>query len=345
VARDPDPRRHIVQFWNDEQFLHRAIAAFFTRDMAHADSLVMVSRPRTFKAVTAQLRASRHTAAKNAAGCIQFVNAEASVTELVNGEPFTREHLSRSIARLVEDVWPNSEEGTVKIYGEMVDVLCERGHHAAAVQVEKLWDSTAAQRPRASTLCGYAIERFDHDVDAVQLRAICRHHVQVIPAESIRDAVADRARGEEIVALQHRARALNRLAREASPPPHPHTDLGTLSTIYIIDDDGSVRRSLARLLESVGLRVRTYASAEEFLEDVDDTFKGCLLVDIQLGGMTGLDLQTRMALAHWPLPIIAMSGSMDVAVEIEALRLGAVAFLRKPFDAEVLLDAIQRAMT
>jgi CheY-like chemotaxis protein len=344
VARDLDPRSHIVQFWNDEQFLHRAIAAFFTRDMAHDDSLVMVSRPRTFEAVTAQLRGSRQTHAKKAAGRIQFVNAEASAADLINGEPFTRDHLDRSLAHLVEDVWPNSQEGTVKLYGEIVDVLCERGHHATAVQVEELWDSTAARRPRASTLCGYAIERFDHDKDAVQLRAICRHHAQVIPAESIRDAVDDRARGEEIVALQQRARALNRLAREAPPPSHAHRDLRTSSTIFIIDDDGSVRRSLARLLGSVGVRVKTYASAEEFLEEADDTFRGCLLIDIQLGGMNGLDLQTQMALAHWPLPIIAMSGSMDVAVEIEALRLGAVEFLRKPFDAGALLAAIQRAL-
>jgi CheY-like chemotaxis protein len=230
------------------------------------------------------------------------------------------------------------------MYGEMVDVLCEQGHHATAVQFEELWDATAARRPHTSTLCGYAIERFDHDKDARQLRAICRHHAQVIPAESIRDAVDDRARGEEIVALQQRARALNRLAREAPPHSHRHRHLQTASTIYIIDDDGSVRRSLARLLASVGVRVKTYASAEDFLEEADETFRGCLIIDIQLGGMNGLDLQTQMALAHWPLPIIAMSGSMDVAVEIEALRLGAVEFLRKPFDAAALLDAIRRAL-
>ena len=125
-------------------------------------------------------------------------------------------------------------------------------------------------------------------------------------------------------------------AREPTRTPAP--------TIYVIDDDLSVRRSLARLLASVDMPVRTFESAEAFLEDTDASSGGCLIVDVQLLGMSGTDLLRRLAGApQWP--IVAMSGADDANVEREALQLGAVAFLRKPFVAEALLEAIARALS
>jgi CheY-like chemotaxis protein len=118
-----------------------------------------------------------------------------------------------------------------------------------------------------------------------------------------------------------------------------------VSTVYVIDDDPSVRRSLARLLASVDLPVRTFDSAEAFLEETDPAASGCLIVDIQLLGMSGTDLMQRLAAVRSHLPVVAMSGAYDVSVEQEALRLGAVAFLRKPFVAETLLEAIARALS
>jgi len=137
------------------------------------------------------------------------------------------------------------------------------------------------------------------------------------------------------VLLQHRARA-SRSAVEQDPRSHADRT----HTVYVIDDDASVRRSLARLLRSRGHAVRSFASAEEFLAQIDATVQGCLLVDVNLEGIQGPELQSLLTNARWPLPIIAMSGSRDRQTERAALREGARAFLRKPFDATALLEAL-----
>jgi CheY-like chemotaxis protein len=223
----------------------------------------------------------------------------------------------------------------------MADVVCRRGNRAAAVRLEELCNGMIAGRPIA-VMCGYALETFDDDATASQLRAICGQHTHVSPTEAFTDGPDDRTRLEQITLLQQRARALDHmLAAERSPLSA--IDAAT-ATVYIVDDDGSVRRSLARLLTSVDMHVRTFSSAEAFLRDVDEKSSGCLIVDVQLLGMSGSDLQDRMARADWPMPIIAMSGSHDSQVEADALRLGATAFLHKPFDAQALIDAIARAL-
>ncbi len=145
-----------------------------------------------------------------------------------------------------------------------------------------------------------------------------------------------------VACLQQRVRATE-TARAHQQTAQAAVAVAT-PTVYVIDDDASVRRSLGRLLRSVDLRVETFASAEAFLESIDRTAAGCLIVDIQLVGMSGSDLQRQMASAHWSMPVIAMSGSHDLQIEAEALRLGARTFLRKPFDAQVLIDAIGRAL-
>src|SRR4030095_8812267 len=104
------------------------------------------------------------------------------------------------------------------------------------------------------------------------------------------------------------------------------------------------RRSLERLLASAALHVQTFASAEAFLANVDPNASGCVIVDVQLTGMSGSDLQARIAEARWPMSVIAMSASPDSQIELKALRLGATAFLRKPFRARVLLDAIAKTI-
>jgi len=120
----------------------------------------------------------------------------------------------------------------------------------------------------------------------------------------------------------------------------PVDGIRTFPTVYVVDDDPSVRRSLARLLTSFDLRVRTFASGEAFLAQVDPAASGCLVVDVQLVGMSGADLQGRLAIARWQLPVITMSGSPDPQIEAAALRGGAAAFLRKPFPMTALLDAV-----
>jgi two-component system response regulator FixJ len=114
--------------------------------------------------------------------------------------------------------------------------------------------------------------------------------------------------------------------------------------ICVIDDDASIRRSIERLLVLNGLRVRTFGSAEAFLAEGPDIAAGCLILDVQLPGVSGLELRKQMASSGMAIPVIAMSGSTDERLESEAMALGACAFLRKPFQAEALLAAVLRAL-
>jgi FixJ family two-component response regulator len=111
----------------------------------------------------------------------------------------------------------------------------------------------------------------------------------------------------------------------------------------VIDDDASIRRSLSRRLKLAMWQVRAFESAEAFLADLDSLAPGCLVLDIRLGGMSGLDLLAHMKVTRPSWPIIAMSGSNSDNVETEALRLGARAFLHKPFAPQELIDAITQA--
>jgi CheY-like chemotaxis protein len=129
-----------------------------------------------------------------------------------------------------------------------------------------------------------------------------------------------------------------------SPPRVTHTSEGPpAGTVYVIDDDASVRRALGRRLKLTEWQITTFDSAEAFLADLDNLVPACLVLDIQLGGMSGLDLLAHMKNVRPAWPIVAMSGSDDDSLEAEALRLGARAFLRKPFDSDLLIDAIAQA--
>jgi two-component system, LuxR family, response regulator FixJ len=116
------------------------------------------------------------------------------------------------------------------------------------------------------------------------------------------------------------------------------------STVFIVDDDLSVRESLELLLRSVGLDVKTYPSAEEFLKGVAPGASGCLITDLRMPGMSGLDLQERCAGAEVFLPIIFITGHGSIPHCVRAMKAGAVDFLQKPFDEEELLNAINRAI-
>jgi FixJ family two-component response regulator len=115
--------------------------------------------------------------------------------------------------------------------------------------------------------------------------------------------------------------------------------------IAIVDDDDSMRAALHGLLESAGLRARPFASAEEFLESGEPRRCGCLIADIQMPGMSGLDLQAALKADGIPIPIIFITAHGDERMRMQALRSGAVEFLAKPFDDEVLLETVRAALT
>jgi FixJ family two-component response regulator len=114
-------------------------------------------------------------------------------------------------------------------------------------------------------------------------------------------------------------------------------------TVYVIDDDESIRRALKRLLRSMGYHAVTFESAEDFMEATSCRGEGCLVLDIRLPGMTGLDLQEKLASSGAKYPVIFMTAHDNTQWQERAKKAGAVAYLRKPFDEQSLLNAIQLA--
>lgn len=114
--------------------------------------------------------------------------------------------------------------------------------------------------------------------------------------------------------------------------------------IFVIDDDVSVRKSLSFLLKSAGYKVETFASAGEFLSQASLNSIGCILLDVRMRGMTGLDLQEHLGRHECNMPIIFMTGHGDIPMSVQAIKKGAVDFLTKPFDDIQLLSAIESAV-
>lgn len=116
-------------------------------------------------------------------------------------------------------------------------------------------------------------------------------------------------------------------------------------TIFIVDDDPSVRESTELLLKSVGFNVKTFVSAQDFLKANLQEDLGCLILDVRMPGISGLDLQEKLVSAKTPLPVIFITGHGTVPMSVRAMKAGAVDFLQKPFEEQDLLDAINRAIT
>jgi len=116
------------------------------------------------------------------------------------------------------------------------------------------------------------------------------------------------------------------------------------ATVYVVDDDPSVRTGLARLLKSVGLMVKTFASALEFLEQAVVGEPGCAIVDLRMPAMSGLELQDQLRARRLDLPVIFLTAFGTVPASVQALKSGALDFLEKPVDDQVLLDAVFQAL-
>jgi len=114
--------------------------------------------------------------------------------------------------------------------------------------------------------------------------------------------------------------------------------------VFVVEDDAALRESLQNLMRSVGLRVETFASAQEFLYRPRPEGPSCLVLDVRLPGLSGLELQQQMAEGDRDMPIIFITGYGDIPMTVQAMKAGAVAFLPKPFRDQDLLDAIQHAL-
>ena len=115
-------------------------------------------------------------------------------------------------------------------------------------------------------------------------------------------------------------------------------------TVFVVDDEPAIRDSLAMLLRSVGLASRAFASAPAFLEGFDPGAQGCVVADVRMPGMSGLELQEALRARQATLPVIIITGHGDIAMAVRAMKAGAADFIEKPFNEQVLLDAVHRAL-
>jgi two-component system, LuxR family, response regulator FixJ len=116
------------------------------------------------------------------------------------------------------------------------------------------------------------------------------------------------------------------------------------ATVFVVDDDEVVARSLRWLIESVHLQVETFCSAQVFLDSYRPTRHGCLVLDVRMPGLSGLELQEALGRLNWSIPIIFITGHGDVQMAVRAVKAGAYDFVEKPFNDQDLLDIIQRAI-
>src|SRR5262245_60341000 len=116
------------------------------------------------------------------------------------------------------------------------------------------------------------------------------------------------------------------------------------STVFVVDDDQAIRQSLQMLISSVGIGVKTYRSAQEFLESYDRSLPGCLILDVRMPGMSGLELQRTLRERDINIPTIFITGHGDVPVAVRALKDGAFEFREKPFSKQLLLEHIRDAL-
>jgi len=124
------------------------------------------------------------------------------------------------------------------------------------------------------------------------------------------------------------------MATEMKPDP----------TVFVVDDDDAVRHFLGGLIASVELNVETYASAQEFLDAYERGRGGCLVLDIRMPGMSGLELQKELVTRDIRIPVVILTGHGDVQIAVQAMKAGAFDFIEKPFNNELLLDRIQKAV-
>lgn len=316
--------RHAVRFFENDESAHCTITEYFSDDARPDDFCILISRVETFAGVRRVMAANPATGAS--ADRIQFVAAdESQLAQFLTGDVLDRERAEAFFLEVLAHVPKSSDSARVRLYGEMADVLCERGQPAIALQMEDVAGVLFAVEPRLSILCGYRIRHLTGDSGAGVLRAVCGKHDDVGSLLAV-SASADTCGGEP------------------APPGAAGTTDASLRVVYVVDDDASMRRSLGRLLTVSNFQVCAFDSAEAFLKEATAFSNGCLLLDMQLGGMSGLELIARLAERGFRLPIIAMTGFRDEKTESEALRLGACAFLHKPFEPKLLLEVIERGM-
>ena len=115
-------------------------------------------------------------------------------------------------------------------------------------------------------------------------------------------------------------------------------------TVFVVDDDEAVRDSLGALLESVGFEVESFGSGADFLDRLDPKRGGCIVLDVRMPGLSGLEIQEKLAEKRIALPVIIITGHGDVPIAVQAIKAGAIDFIEKPFGDDVILESVGRAL-
>ena len=119
---------------------------------------------------------------------------------------------------------------------------------------------------------------------------------------------------------------------------------GDNQTVFVVDDDEAVRDSLGALLESAGFEVVTFGSGSDFLDRLDPKRGGCIVLDVRMPGLSGLEIQSKLAEKRTTLPVIIITGHGDVPIAVQAIKAGAIDFIEKPFGDDVILESVGRAL-
>ncbi|MFI5178082.1 MAG: MEDS domain-containing protein, partial [Vicinamibacterales bacterium] len=167
VAWSGAPGAHTVQFYEHERALHRGLERFVGPALHHDEPVGMIARRRTFEAV-----ADRR---------ILFIDAETALADVMDGDMPDARRFEQGFGNVVADLRHKGAEGRIWLYGEMVDLLCQSGKHAAAIRLEELWNGLFAGGS-LSVLCGYAMAHLDGEAQAGHMRGICQQHTHVISA-------------------------------------------------------------------------------------------------------------------------------------------------------------------
>ena len=296
---------HGAQFYASPRILHGAIAKYFSASRLDRGGAVMVARPATFDGVVELMEAIFGIGRADIQQRITFVDVHDVLNGFMHGGIPDPLKVRAGLAGLIGRVSKAATDDACWVYGEMADVLCAQRNYTAALQLERLWNGMAHEWPKARVLCGYAADSFHGSPMRAVFRDVCDEHSHILNASAV--GLAD-------------------------------------APIYLVDDDPGIRFAMTRLLGSFGYHVDSFGSAEEFLDTVDWPARGCLILDVQLPGINGPELQGLLADRASELAVIAVSASRDPAVEAEVLRRGATVFLRKPLDANALVAAVKDAM-
>jgi len=120
--------------------------------------------------------------------------------------------------------------------------------------------------------------------------------------------------------------------------------MADIQTVFIVDDDAAVRESLAALLESAGLQVEAFGSGDAFLAALDPTRGGCVVLDVRMPGLSGLEIQEKLATKNSLMPVIIMTGHGDLPIAVQAMKAGAIDFIEKPFDDFAIIESVRGAL-